>query len=106
MAKRAGSFSGCFDPHTLDKFRDLCLKQGRQYTKVLERLAEAYIYTDGSILHEPRMNSVSEVSEEPATVSDIKDLQDQIDAISKELNCNALDLKIKSIEKKLKKLEK
>ncbi len=85
MAKRAGSFSGCFDPHTLDKFRDLCAKQGRQYTKVLERLAESYIYTDGAILHEPSFTTVSEASEEPATVSDIKELQDQIDAITKQL---------------------
>ena len=105
MAKRAGSFSGCFDPHTLDKFRDLCLKQGRQYTKVLERLAEAYIYTDGSILHEPSATTFSEASEEPATISDIQDLQDQINVISKELNCKALELKIKGMEKKLMKLE-
>ena len=85
MAKRAGSFSGCFDPHTLDKFRDLCFKQDRQYTKVLERLAEAYIYSDGAILHEPASTTVSEASEEVATVSDIKELQDQIDALNQQL---------------------
>lgn len=81
MAKREGSFSGCFDPHTLDKFRDLCSKQGRQYTKVLERLAEAYIYTDGSILHEPSTTTVSEASEEPATVSDLQEVIERVQVL-------------------------
>ena len=81
MAKRAGSFSGTFDPHTLDKFRDLCGKQGKQYTKVLERLAEAYIYTDGSILHEPETTTVSEASEEPVTVSDLQEIIERIEVL-------------------------
>ena len=34
----------------MDRFRDLCRRQGRQYTKVLERLAEVYLETDGAVL--------------------------------------------------------
>ena len=95
MAKREGSFSGCFDPHTLDKFRDLCFKQGRQYTKVLERLAEAYIYTDGSILHELSMTTISDASEEPATVSDLQTVIERIQVLE-EMQLNA---RLKKLEK-------
>ena len=85
MPKRAGSFSGTFDPNTLDKFRDLCLRQGKQYTKVLERLAEAYLYTEGSILHEPSTPTVSEASEEPATMGDLQELVARIQVLEEKL---------------------
>ncbi len=85
MPKRAGSYSGTFDPNTLDKFRNLCLKQGKQYTKVLERLAEAYLYTEGSILHEPSISTVSEASEEPATMGDLQELVARIQVLEEKL---------------------
>ena len=47
---RPGAFAANFKPEVLDRFRDLCRCQGRQYTKVLERLAEAYLETDGAVL--------------------------------------------------------
>jgi len=47
---RPGAFAANFTPDTLDRFRDLCKKQGRQYTKVLERLAEIYLETSGEVL--------------------------------------------------------
>ncbi|WP_254896024.1 hypothetical protein [Synechococcus sp. HK05] len=34
----------------MDRFRDLCRRQGKQYTKVLERLAEVYLETEGAVL--------------------------------------------------------
>ena len=34
----------------LDRFRDFCRKQGKQYTKVLQLLAELYLETDGAVL--------------------------------------------------------
>jgi len=37
---RPGAFAANFSPDTLNRFRDLCKQQGKQYTKVLERLAE------------------------------------------------------------------
>ena len=47
---RPGAFAANFKPEVLDRFRDLCRRQGRQYTKVLERLAEVYLETDGAVL--------------------------------------------------------
>lgn len=50
---RPGSFSANFDPALLDSFRDLCKRQGKQYTKVLEHLAREYLESDGQILSVP-----------------------------------------------------
>ena len=47
---RPGAFAANFSPDTLNRFRDLCKEQGRQYTKVLERLAEFYLETGGAVL--------------------------------------------------------
>jgi predicted hydrolase (HD superfamily) len=47
---RPGAFAANFRPDVLDRFRDLCRRQGKQYTKVLERLAEAYLDTEGAVL--------------------------------------------------------
>jgi hypothetical protein len=47
---RPGAFAANFNPETLNRFRDLCKQQGRQYTKVLERLAEFYLETGGAVL--------------------------------------------------------
>ena len=47
---RPGAFAANFSPETLNRFRDLCKKQGRPYTKVLERLAELYLETQGQLL--------------------------------------------------------
>jgi len=47
---RPGAFAANFRPDVLDRFRDLCRRQGRQYTKVLERLAEVYLETEGAVL--------------------------------------------------------
>ena len=47
---RPGAFAANFTPEVLDRFRDLCKKQGRQYTKVLQLLAELYLETDGAVL--------------------------------------------------------
>jgi len=50
---RPGAFAANFAPDTLDRFRELCKQQGRQYTKVLERLAELYLETSGAVLDGP-----------------------------------------------------
>ena len=47
---RAGSFNANFSPETLESFKSLCRDQSRQYTKVLERLAELYLGSQGGIL--------------------------------------------------------
>ena len=46
---RAGAFAANFKPEVLDAFRELCKKQGKQYTKVLEQLAEIYLQRGGDI---------------------------------------------------------
>jgi hypothetical protein len=55
---RPGAFAANFNPETLNRFRDLCKQQGRQYTKVLERLAEFYLETGGAVLDGPSVLSV------------------------------------------------
>ena len=47
---RAGSFNANFAPETLEAFKQHCRQQGKQYTKVLERLAEVYLQTNGALL--------------------------------------------------------
>ena len=48
--RRPGAFSANFDPEVLISFRDLCTSQNRQYTKVLQKLAEIYLLTEGKVL--------------------------------------------------------
>ena len=47
---RPGAFAANFTPDVLNRFRDLCKQQGKQYTKVLQLLAEIYLETDGAVL--------------------------------------------------------
>ena len=47
---RPGAFAANFTPEVLDRFRDLCKQQGKQYTKVLQLLAELYLETEGGVL--------------------------------------------------------
>ena len=43
------AFSARFKLSTLDSFKQVCKEQSKQYTKVLESLAEAYIESKGSL---------------------------------------------------------
>ena len=47
---RPGAFAANFTPEVLDRFRYLCKQQGKQYTKVLQLLAELYLETEGGVL--------------------------------------------------------
>ena len=47
---RLGAFTANFSPEVLDQFRILCKQQGKQYTKVLQFLAELYLEKDGAVL--------------------------------------------------------
>lgn len=51
--RRPGAFSANFDPEILISFRDLCTSQNRQYTKILQKLAEIYLLTEGKVLDSP-----------------------------------------------------
>ena len=50
LVARPGAFAANFAPEVLDRFRDLCKQQGKQYTKVLQLLAELYLETEGGVL--------------------------------------------------------
>ena len=50
MPQRPGAFAAQFAPETLQRFKDLCRRQDKAYSKVLERLALLYVETDGGIL--------------------------------------------------------
>lgn len=58
LMPRPGAFAANFNPDTLNQFRELCKQQGRQYTKVLERLAELYLETGGAVLEGAAVPSV------------------------------------------------
>ena len=47
---RPGAFNANFAPETLEAFKALCRKQGKQYTKVLEQFAEIYLKSEGAVL--------------------------------------------------------
>ena len=50
MPQRLGAFAAQFAPETLQRFKELCRRQDKAYSKVLERLALLYVETDGGIL--------------------------------------------------------
>ena len=65
---RPGAFAANFDPETLDSFRDHCKAEGRQYSKVLERLAEIYVLSNGEILEWEK--TIRLLSEEVVTLKE------------------------------------
>ena len=101
---RAGSFNANFSPETLESFKSLCRDQSRQYTKVLERLAELYLGSQGGILensedslldtgsklHSQQIAGLSQAVKQLETVSsmhreDTSELAQQIQDIDKRL---------------------
>ena len=65
---RPGAFAANFDPETLDSFRDHCKAEGRQYSKVLERMAEMYVLSNGEILEWEK--TIRLLSEEVVTLKE------------------------------------
>ena len=74
---RPGAFAANFTPDVLNRFRDLCKQQGKQYTKVLQLLAELYLETDGAVLD----GKVSTVPADP----DRKKRQVQVESLQNKL---------------------
>ena len=74
---RPGAFAANFTPDVLNRFRDLCRQQGKQYTKVLQLLAELYLETDGSVLD----GRVSTAPEDP----DKRKRQVQVESLQNKL---------------------
>ena len=57
---RPGAFNANFAPETLEAFKALCRKQGKQYTKVLEQFAELYLKSEGAVLEQMSVPSSME----------------------------------------------
>jgi hypothetical protein len=81
MMPRPGAFAANFSPGTLNRFRDLCKQQGRQYTKVLERLAEVYVATNGGILDFPSVPDASRGSGSSSAQIDSSQFQDLLQRV-------------------------
>lgn len=72
------AFSARFKQSTLDSFKQVCKEQSKQYTKVLETLAEAYIESKGN-LH----LSIAQALKDQCTPEEIGDILGvQLDGIS------------------------
>lgn len=111
MPIREGAFSANFTPEILDRFRELCKLQSKSYSKVLERLAELYLETNGEVLNSPSVpftpkqsKSVSE-SSEPLLLREMQKRlrQLEIDYINADEHLEAL---IEDITTRLEVLEK
>ena len=59
---RPGAFNANFAPDTLEAYKNLCRQQGKQYTKVLEQLAEIYLKTNGKVLDDMTVPSTAMTS--------------------------------------------
>ena len=62
MPQRPGAFAAQFAPETLQRFRDLCRREDKAYSKVLERLALLYIETNGAVLVDRSASSAPDAS--------------------------------------------
>ncbi len=103
---RAGSFHANFSPETLESFKSLCRDQSRQYTKVLERLAELYLGSQGSILdvQDENIFSNTESSDHGKLQKSVEQLETAT-AIYREDFAEIVE-QLKSIESRLSSLEK
>ena len=95
---REGGFSANFRPKVLNEFRELCKEQGKQYTKVLEQLAEQYV-DSGGVMPSPN----KELNDLIARVNDLEGNQSDIDnAISgASKTYRNFDRRLKTIEQQL-----
>ena len=79
---REGSFNANFSPQTLSSFKNLCKDQSRQYTKVLERLAELYLNTNGKILAQISGSLDSEISKGSRDLDEIRQSIEQLETMT------------------------
>ena len=111
---REGSFNANFSPETLNSFKTLCKDQSRQYTKVLERLAELYLSTNGKILTQIGEGLVPKISKRNTDLDELRQSIEQLEtmtSIDREDNNETryqlqdLELRVKAIEKYLRALK-
>jgi hypothetical protein len=82
---RAGAFNANFAPDTLEAFRKHCKDNGKQYTKVLEKLAEIYLRTDGAILTAEDAITAINASSGSSASRDTQDLLQRILKVEQEI---------------------
>ena len=105
---RAGAFSANFNPETLDRFRDLCKLQSKSYSKVLERLADLYVETNGAVLEAPFVPAPAASSKTIKGGDGLKALETRLEKVA-EGNQSAMEQMLSVIDglaKKVAKLEK
>ena len=105
---REGSFNANFSPETLNEFKTLCKDQSRQYTKVLERLAELYLRTNGKILTQIGGSIDPEATENNRDLDNIRQSIGQLEtmtSIDRE-DLDEIRSKVEKIETKIQLIEK
>jgi len=108
---RAGAFSANFTPEILDRFRELCKQQSKSYSKVLERLAELYLETDGAVLDSPSVPTPKKQSKlaigsiEPSLLQEMQERLEQLERDYKNAD-DHLEALIECITDRLEVLEK
>ena len=111
MPPRAGAFSANFTPEILDRFRELCKQQSKSYSKVLERLAELYLETDGAVLNSScvptpkKQSKPASGSIEPALLQEMQKRLEQLESDYKNAD-DHLEALIECITDRLEVLEK
>ena len=79
---RAGSFNANFSPETLESFKSLCRDQSKQYTKVLERLAELYLGSQGQILDNLTEPQELELNKDSVDLEKLKQSVEQLETMT------------------------
>ena len=111
MPTREGAFSANFTPEILDRFRELCKKQSKSYSKVLERLAELYLETDGAVLNSssvpaiPKQSKSVSESSNPVLLQELQKRLEQLEGDYKNAD-DHLEALIECITDRLEVLEK
>ena len=104
---REGSFNANFSPETLNSFKTLCKDQSRQYTKVLERLAELYLSTNGKILTQTGESIAPEISRGSRYLDELRQSIEQLEtmtSIDREDN-NETRYQLQELESRIKAIE-
>ena len=105
---REGSFNANFSPETLSSFKTLCKDQSRQYTKVLERLAELYLSTNGKILTQISESLAPEISKGNRDLDELRQSIEQLEtmtSIDRE-DSNEMRHQLQELESRIKSIEK
>ena len=104
---RAGSFNANFSPETLESFKSLCRDQSKQYTKVLERLAELYLGSQGQILDNLSDSPQLELNRDSVDLEKLKQSVEQLETMTSihQEDFNELVNQMQELTGRIKKLE-